>query len=239
MVESQLFRKKRAFISGATGAIGGAIAETLASAGADLILVSTKKTDLLKIKDKLMQLNVNINVLHGDLSKQSDVLRIIDEAQQLGGVDILVNAAGIFPNRSVHDMTLSEYHETMNINLNSAYMFSVSFSKGMIEKKWGRIVNIGSSSSYSGFKNTVAYCISKHGILGLTRALHDELKEYGIRVYCVSPSSTQGRMGLATVGQDYSTFLHPKEVSDYVMFVMSHDGNAVTEEVFIKRMFVR
>ena len=69
--------------------------------------------------------------------------------------------------------------------------------------------------------------------------MHDELKEDGVRVYCISPSSTQGDMGLATKGQDYSTFLDPKEVADYVLFAISQDGNAMSQEIFIKRMHLR
>ena len=239
MTKNNLFRKKRALITGATGAIGKSIATELAMEGSDLVLVGTKEEELLKLEDKIIKNNIKIEILCGDLSQQSDSLRIVDESKKLGRVDILINSAGVFPYKSVRNMTLSEYNDTININLNSAYIFSTAFSNDMIDKKWGRIVNIGSSSSYGGFKNTVAYCVSKHGILGLTRALHDEVKEHGIRVYCVSPSSTQGRMGMATVGQDYSTFLEPSEVAKYVMFIMSHDGNAVTEEIFIKRMLVR
>jgi short-subunit dehydrogenase len=241
MTKYNLFIKKRALITGATGAIGGSIASALAKEGVDLILVATKESGLLNLKNKIIQNNadIDIDILCGDLSQQSDSLRIVDEVKEFGGVDILINSAGIFPNKSINNMTLSEYNNTMNVNLNSAYIFSTTLSDLMIKKKWGRIVNIGSSSSYRGFKNTVAYCVSKHGILGLTRALHDELKEYGVRVYCVSPSSTQGRMGMATVGQDYSTFIEPSEVANYVMFIMSHNGNAITEEVLIKRMFVR
>ena len=239
MTKNNLFRKKRALITGATGAIGKSIATELAMEGSDLVLVGTKEEELLKLKDKIIKNNIKIEILCGDLSQQSDSLRIVDESKKLGRVDILINSAGVFPYKSVRNMTLSEYNDTININLNSAYIFSTAFSNDMIDKKWGRIVNIGSSSSYGGFKNTVAYCVSKHGILGLTRALHDEVKEHGIRVYCVSPSSTQGRMGMATVGQDYSTFLEPSEVAKYVMFIMSHDGNAVTEEIFIKRLIVR
>ena len=173
------------------------------------------------------------------MSNQEDILGVIDEVKASGEVDIVINSAGVFPNKSIHEMTFPEYNDVMNINLHSAYMFSASLSELMKKNKWGRIVNIGSSSAYAGFKNTIAYCVSKHGLLGLSRALHDELKEFGIRVYCVSPSSTQSKMGMATVGQDYSTFLEPQDVSDYVMFVMSSNGNAVSEEIFIKRMFIR
>jgi len=240
MTKYKIFNNKKAIITGATGSIGSSIAIALANAGADLILVATQEKELLKLKDKILQQNnVVINVLSGDLSRQSESLRVVSDSEQFGEVDILINSAGVFPNKSVHNMELLEYNNTLNINLNSSYIFATEFSKNMIKKKWGRIVNIGSSSSYGGFKNTVAYCVSKHGVLGLTRALHDELKEHGVRVYCVSPSSTQGKMGKETLGQDYSTFLHPYEVAEYVMFVMSYDGNAMSEEVFIKRMFVR
>lgn len=239
MTNQNIFKGKNAFVTGATGAIGGAIAADIAAAGANLILVGSKQSDLIDKKNKIINAQISINLIEADLSKHDDILDTIDQVKAIGGVDIVINSAGIFPNKSIHEMTFSEYRDVMNINLNSAYMFSAALSELMKNNRWGRIVNIGSSSAYAGFKNTIAYCVSKHGLLGLSRALHDELKEFGIRVYCVSPSSTQGKMGMVTTGQDYSTFLDPQDVSDYVMFVMSCNGNAISEEIYIKRMFVR
>ena len=129
--------------------------------------------------------------------------------------------------------------QTFNINYRSAFIFSREFSKEMVSNEWGRIVNIGSSSSYVGFKETTVYCSTKHALLGMSKAIHDELKKFNVRTLCISPSSTQSQMGLATKGQDYSTFLDPDDVAKYVVFAISFDSNIVSEEIFLKRMIIR
>ena len=236
MTDYSCLKGKTAFISGASGAIGGAIAESLSNVGVNLVISGTNQEKLKKLKKRLP---TNVKVISGDISEQTEILRIIDETLSYRRIDILINCAGIFAQSPITELNFIEYNKVMNVNLHAPYLLSVELSKDMVKNGWGRIVNIGSASSYAGFKNTVAYCSSKHGLLGMSLALHDELNEYGVRVYCISPSSTQGDMGLATKGQDYSTFLQPKEVADYVLFAISQDGNAMSQEIFIKRMHLR
>ena len=132
-----------------------------------------------------------------------------------------------------------DYDDVMDINFRSAFIFMREFARDMVKGKWGRIVNVGSSSSYFGHGETSLYCASKHALLGLSRSIHDELKQYNVRTFCISPSSTQSKMGLATKDQDYSTFLDPNDVAKYVIFAISHDSNIVSEEIFLKRMIIQ
>ena len=106
----------------------------------------------------------------------------------------------------------------------------------MVSKKWGRIVNIGSSSSYNGFKNTSIYCSSKHALLGLSRSLHDELKEHNIRTFCVSPGSIKTSMGKRVIGQNYDTFMDPKEIAEFIVYIISFDKEMVSEEIKLNRI---
>ena len=127
------------------------------------------------------------------------------------------------------------YSKVMDINFRSAFLFTREVSKYMSKKKWGRIVNIGSSSAYSGFGGTSLYCATKHALLGFSRSVHDELKEFNVRCYYISPSSTQSKMGRMTKGQDYETFLNPSDIAKYVVFSISFDSNLVSEEIFLKK----
>jgi short-subunit dehydrogenase len=131
------------------------------------------------------------------------------------------------------------FYETLDINFRSIFIFSREFSKAMIDNRWGRIVNIGSASSYSGYNETSLYCASKHAVLGFSRSIHEELKDKNVRTFCISPSSTKSKMGLNTKGQDYSTFLEPEDVAEYVAFAISFESNIVTNEIFLKRMILR
>ena len=102
-------------------------------------------------------------------------------------------------------------------------------------RRAGRIVNIASSSAYAGFANTAAYCASKHGLLGFSRALDDELRGRGVRVIAVSPGSIKTPMGRKVRGQTYETFMDPREVADVIGDVASLDGSIVISEVRLGR----
>ncbi len=80
----------------------------------------------------------------------------------------------------------------------------------MVKNKWGRIVNVGSSSAYSGFRETSIYCASKHAILGLSRAIYNELKDYNVRTFCISPGSIKTEMGKQVKNQKFDTFYPTK-----------------------------
>jgi NAD(P)-dependent dehydrogenase (short-subunit alcohol dehydrogenase family) len=109
----------------------------------------------------------------------------------------------------------------------------------MVKNRWGRIINIGSSSAYGGYKNTSLYCASKHALLGFSRALHDELKEHNIRVFCVSPSGTKTAMGKSIKGQNYDTFIDPKDVAEYIAYISSFDNAMISEEIRLNRMILK
>ena len=151
-------------------------------------------------------------------------------------IDILVNCAGIFPVKPLSDSMIDDFDKCFDINIKSAFILCKEFSKEMVSKKWGRIVNIGSSSSYNGFKNTSIYCSSKHALLGLSRSLHDELKEHNIRTFCVSPGSIKTSMGKRVIGQNYDTFMDPKEIAEFIVYIISFDKEMVSEEIKLNRI---
>lgn len=239
-INSEILKGKYAFVSGATGSIGEAIAIALAKESCNLFLTSTSDLSLMATVDKCKEFGVQVEVCSGDLSNEKDIYNIINSVKEnYKGIDILVNSAGIFPNENLFAINDKSYSEVMDINFRSAFIFTREFSKYMSNKGWGRIVNIGSSSAYSGFSGTSLYCASKHALLGFSRAIHDELKQYNVRTYFISPSSTKSRMGLATKGQDYETFLDSKDIAKYVIFSISFDSHIMSEEIFLKRMIIR
>ena len=100
-------------------------------------------------------------------------------------------------------------------------------------------MNVASSSAYNGSADTGLYCASKHALLGLSRSLYQELKPYGIRTYTVSPGSILTDMGATDTRQDFSTFLDPKEVAEYILFIVSYHNELIAEEVRLNRVLVR
>ena len=179
-----ILTKKNCFISGATGGIGREISKQLAIKNCNLFLTGINENKLKKLKNDILKINSSINVNYAscDVSNIVDVKKLIKKVRKsFKSIDIVINSAGIFEIKSLGKSTISDFDESFNVNVRAPFLFSKEFSKDMMTKKWGRIVNVGSSSSYAGFKNGAIYSATKHAILGFTKALNAELKEKNIR----------------------------------------------------------
>jgi len=229
--------KKNCLIIGASGGIGNAITKKLAEQNYNLFLIGKNKNKLLKLKKEVEKESINVEIESVDLTNEKQIERSIKKVRKIfGKIDILINTPGSFLIKSIDKTTIKEFDEIFKINVRAPFIFSKEFSKDMKKSKWGRIVNIGSSSAYNGFKNSIAYCSSKHALLGFSRALFSELKENNVRVYSISPGSTQTKMGKLSKDQKFETFLKPEEIAEYVEFVISFDKQLVSEEIRLNRI---
>ena len=241
-MNTKILKKKNCLITGATGGIGEEISKQLASLSSNLFLTSTNKMKLEKLKNDLRKINTNIKIetFATNLNNEEKILEMIKYVRKkFASINILINCAGIFMIKSIGKSTIEDFDKSINLNVKAPFILSREFSKDMISKKWGRIVLIGSSSSYSGFENGSLYCASKHSVLGLSRALNVELKKKNVRVMCISPSSTKTNMGKISVDQDFNTFLNPKEVAEYIVFVLSFDNEMIIDESRLNRMIMK
>jgi len=236
-------KNKNCLITGATGGIGKEITKCLAMNGCNLFLTSRDTKKLIQLKkecQKITKKKIKISYDTADLSKINDINQIIKKIRRnFSSIDVLVNCAGIFIVKPILDCTVKDFEKSFGVNIRAPFLLCKEFAKDMIVKKWGRIINLGSSSSYSGFKNGTIYCSSKHSILGLSRSLHIELKENNVRTFCVSPSSTKTSMAKISKDQDYNTFLDPKEVAKYIEFVISFDKELISDEIRLNRMIIK
>ena len=235
-----VLENKNALVTGASGGLGREISIELARRGCNLYLTGRDATKLARLKSELSVYAVKIEYGTGDLRRMEDVNAIIADAnEKLPCIDILVNCAGVFPVRSITESTLEDFEDCFNVNVRAPFMLCKALVEGMVERNWGRIVNIGSSSAYHGFKETSIYCASKHALLGLSRALHDELKTHNVRTFCISPGSIRTEMGRQVKNQDFETFIDPKEIAEYISFVISFDAELISEEIRLNRMVIR
>jgi len=240
MIQSDnILEGKNCFISGATGGLGKIIASELILNQCNLFLTSTNKTKLKKLKKELSTLCSDTKINYGvcDLRKLNNIKKIIKKFRNtMGNCDILINCAGIFPVKSLSKTSVIDYDSCFDINVRAPLLFSKEFSNDMKKKKWGRIVNIGSSSSYDGFNETSVYSASKHAVLGFSRSIQKELKAYGIRTYCISPGSIKTKMGKQIKGQKYSTFINPKEIAEVILNLMQLDKEMIIPEIRLDRI---
>lgn len=233
---------KTALITGAYGGLGKEVSIELAKNDCNLFLVGR---DSLKIQNLIKEIKsydygVNIQGKAVDLSKDSDVKALLNVLLNNDiHIDILINNAGVFPIKNILESTDGDFDNCFAVNIRTPFILSRDLGKKMISNNWGRIVNIGSSSSYNGSGETGIYCASKHALLGLSRSLYQEFKDSGVRVYSVSPGSIQTPMGAIDTRQDYSTFINPKEVAEYIIFIITYDNEMISEEIRMNRITIK
>ena len=233
----QILQGKNCLITGSTGGLGKEIAKEFAKNGCNLFLTGRNNKKLNSLKDELEKNQIKIDFQQADLSDTDEIQKLFKKVKGgFSNIDILVNCAGVFPVKLLSDSTIDDFEKCFSVNVKAAFLLCKEFSQGMISKKWGRIDNIASSSAYAGFKNTSVYCSSKHALLGLSRSLHSELREYNVRTFCVSPGSIKTSMGKSVIGQSYETFLNPTESAELIVHLISFDNEMVSHEIQLNRM---
>tara|TARA_Y100000310_G_C20693477_1_gene823900 strand:- start:2716 stop:3432 length:717 start_codon:yes stop_codon:yes gene_type:complete len=237
----KLLKNKQVLLTGATGGLGVSLAYEMLAKECSVLLVGTSYQKLTELKVTLIEKypGSKINFFVSDFNKDSDVSNLLKHVNDYYNIDILINNAGIFDIKNIESSTIEDFDRTMNVNVRIPFILSKCVLKKMKKKKWGRIVNIGSSSSYNGSGETGVYCVSKHALLGLSRSLFAELKKYNVNVYSISPGSIKTPMGATDHRQDYSTFLCPDEIAKYISFLMSFESNGIAEEIRINRIEAR
>ena len=236
----QYLNAKNCLLTGATGGLGKELATKLVEYGCNIFLTASnekKLNELVSLLQKQTENKVEIYHKSADLSKLGDVKNLIKYVKKkFNSIDILINCAGIFQVNFLKDTSLDDFEKSLNVNMKAPFLLCKEFSQNMIKKRWGRIVNIGSSSSYNGYKKTSIYCATKHALLGFSRSLVDELKKYNVRTFCISPGSIKTNMAKKLVEQNFNTFLDPKEVADAILFVISYDKEMIIDELRLNRM---
>ena len=235
----QILQGKNCLVTGATGGLGKDIAKEFAKNSCNLFLTgrNNEKLNLLKNELENSQNQIKIDFENADLLNINEIEKLIEKVKgTFTNIDILVNCAGVFPVKLLSDSTVEDFEKCFDVNVKAAFILSKEFSQEMITNKWGRIINIASSSAYEGFKNTSIYCSSKHALLGFSRSLHSELKIHNVRTFCVSPGPIKTSMGKSVIGQNYKTFLNPNEIAEFIAYLISFDNEMVSEEIRLNRI---
>ena len=238
----QILQGKNCLITGSTGGLGKEIAREFAKNGCNLFLTGRNIEKLNSLKDELEKNQIKIDFQQADLSDTDEIQKLFEKVKStFSSIDILVNCAGVFPVKLLSDSSIDDFEKCFSVNVKAAFLLCKEFSQGMISKKWGRIVNIASSSAYAGFKNTSVYCSSKHALLGLSRSLHSELREHNVRTFCVSPGPIKTSMGHDIIKNEnpderFDSFMNPDEIAEFIVYLISFDNEMVSEEIRLSRI---
>jgi len=180
---------KTAFITGGGKNIGRAIAINLASTGCNIVLNGNSDTGACEETAQiLIEKGVKASIVMGNVGSADEVKRMASEAlDQFGRIDILVNNAAIRPSKPFLEMEDHDWHRVLDIDLNSAFYTCRAFAGGMIEKGWGRIINITGMNAIHGYKGRAPVSAAKHGLWGLTKSLGKEFGPQGVTTNAISP----------------------------------------------------
>jgi 3-oxoacyl-[acyl-carrier protein] reductase len=183
---------RKALVTGATGGIGGSIARALHAQGATVALSGTRRSAL----DELAaSLGDRVHVVEANLSDKDSVEALVPAAEKaMDGLDILVNNAGVTKDNLFMRMKDEEWDTVIAVNLTAAFRLSRAAVKGMMRRRHGRIVNIGSVVGSTGNPGQGNYAASKAGLIGMTKALAAEVASRNITVNLVAPGFIQSPM---------------------------------------------
>jgi 2-dehydro-3-deoxy-D-gluconate 5-dehydrogenase len=179
---------KVALVTGASRGLGRAMALGLAEAGADVVCASSRLAGTDETAAAVRALGGRAWQAEGDLSDRDSVLALADDAErQAGRIDILVNNGGTVRRHPAADYPVEEWDLVLRTNLDSVFLLSQRLGRSMIERGAGKIINVASLLSFSGGITVAAYTASKHGVVGVTRALANEWARHGVQVNAVAP----------------------------------------------------
>ena len=183
---------KKVLVTGASGGIGKAIALELSSSGADLCLTGRNKT---KLENLQKIIGGNCQIIISDLSNSQGIENLADQAQKImGQIDILVNNAGITKDNLFIRMSEDDWNEVININLNSIFKLTKLLIKGMVKRRFGRIINITSVIGVAGGAGQSNYSASKAGIIAMSKSLAQEVGSRSITVNNIAPGFIETNM---------------------------------------------
>lgn len=226
---------KAALVTGASGGIGGAIARTLHGAGAKVLLAGTKLDKLTALKDALGERAEIAAADLGDATAAETLIKTADE--RFGQLDILVNNAGLTKDGLAMRMKDEDWAKVIEVDLTAGFRLARAALRGMMKRRWGRIIGIGSVVGSTGNPGQANYAAAKAGMIGMTKALAAEVASRGITVNCVAPGFIATAM-TEILSVEQKTKLEtaipmgrqgtPDEVAACVLFLASEESRYVT-----------
>ncbi|MFM6191403.1 MAG: SDR family oxidoreductase [Planktothrix sp.] len=226
---------KRALITGASSGIGRATALAFAASGIDIALVSRHEQRLEAVAQAARTFGVEATAFPLDLSKVEQVHSQIDSiVAAFGPIDILVNNAGMGYTGDLINTSLADWQRVIDLNLTSVFQCVKGVLPGMRDQKSGTIINVVSIAGVQAFPNWGAYCVSKFGLMALSKTLALEERSNGIRVTALCPGSVNTPIwDSETVQADFdrTAMLTPEIVAESILHVALLPSTAVIEEL--------
>jgi NAD(P)-dependent dehydrogenase (short-subunit alcohol dehydrogenase family) len=236
-----------AVVTGGGSGIGAAIAQGLLADGFAVTLMG-RKLDRLQAQQAELKALGAVGVQAVDVADEAGVqAAFAAAAAALGPIGVLVNNAGQAESQPLQRTSLAQWQQMLNVNLTGTFLCSREVLAGMLDQRFGRIVNVASTAALKGYAYVAAYCAAKHGVLGLTRAMALELAKKGITVNAVCPGYTETEIVATAVqrivdktgrtpeqalaelaaGNPQGRLVQPEEVAQAVRWLVRADAAAI------------
>ena len=229
-------KDKKIIVTGASGGIGNSIVDKLYHCGANILASGTRIEKLEQLKSKYEK----IKILKFDISQSEKIEEFIDNASnELGGLDCIVNNAGITQDNLAIRMSIDEWKKVIDVNLTSSFLMSKFAIKKMLKNKKGKIVNITSVVGHTGNLGQSNYTASKAGIVAMSKSLAIEYAKKNININCVSPGFIKTAM-TEKIDDKYKEIIiskipsarlgEPEDIANAVLFLSSKDSDYINGE---------
>ena len=227
---------KKIIVTGASGGIGNSIVEKLNECGANILASGTRVEKLEELKNKFK----NVKILKFDISQNEKIEEFIDNAsKELGGLDCIVNNAGITQDNLAIRMNLEEWKKVVDLNLTSTFLMNKFAVKKMLKNKKGKIINITSVVGHTGNLGQANYTASKAGVIAMSKSLAIEYAKKNINVNCISPGFIKTAM-TDKIDEKFKEVIiskipsarlgEPQDIANAVIFLASSQSDYINGE---------
>jgi 3-oxoacyl-[acyl-carrier protein] reductase len=224
-----------ALVTGASRGIGFAIARKLGLMGAKVAICARDSVKLDDAAARLRNDGAEVLAVTADVASAAQIASLVTKTEKaLGAIEILVNNAGVGYFGPVQEAHEKNWDSVLDTNLKSVFLLSKTVAPGMIERRSGHIINIGSLAGKNAFKNGSIYCASKWGLMGLTECMAEDLREFGIRVSVICPGSVATEFGSPASKKNPQKMLQPDDIAHAVEMLVTQAPQSFISELLIR-----
>lgn len=223
------------WITGASSGIGKAAAKEFARTGSKVFVSSRRKTELERLNIELKDENLSVEIFPCNIASSSNVDQTTKKILSTNKIDCLINNAGITSFKLAEENSINEIDDIIHTNLLGPIYSIKSVLPSMIKQGGGTIINILSVVTKKVFSQSSAYSASKHGLIGYTNSLREEVRKYNIRIINVILGATQTAMWTAEMREKYGgRMMTADEIAQVLVWLYLQKGNLVTEEIVLR-----